>query len=463
MLMQKSPRKLLDSRWLLAAFLSLTVPVVAWAGPEIVKVRLGVHAERTRVVLDLSEPVEYRVEPQTEAERIVIVIEGTGSRLDAAATAGRGLVEAVRIEEQDGNSRVVLELSEPAHVDRSETLNATDEAPPRIFVDLQSGVPDLVAAAVNSALGGDQPKERPAAKAAWPVQLASTAVLAIPDMAQMASDGAAATAGTFPIPPAKPDLQEPEGTQLAMLEVPAVVPPKKPAAGRDGHVPVIVLDAGHGGKDPGAVGAKGTMEKDITLKMAKELKALLESGDRYKVILTRSEDELLALRHRMDVARAAAADLFISLHADHIEQTSLRGASVYTLSENASDAEAAKLAARENREDLITGVDLSSQSAMVTSILIDLAQRETKNLSVQFAGILSDELAAHTQVIRNSHRFAGFVVLKAPDVPSVLLELGYLSNAKDEAALGSKRHRRVLGNAIGDAIDRYFEWQQSFN
>jgi N-acetylmuramoyl-L-alanine amidase len=457
--MQKSPRKLLDSRWLLAAFLTLMVPAVAWAGPDIIKVRLGVHAERTRVVLDLSQPVHYRVEPQTEAERIVIIIEGTGSRLDAAATAGRGLVEAVRIEEQDGNSRVVLELSEPAHVDRSETLNATDEAPPRIFVDLQSGVPDLVAAAVSSALGG----EKPAAKSAWPVQLASTAVLAIPDMAQMASDGAAATAGTFPIPPAKPDLQELEGTQLAALEVPTVVPPKKPAAGRDGHVPVIVLDAGHGGKDPGAVGAKGTMEKDITLKMAKELKALLESGDRYKVILTRSEDELLALRHRMDVARAAAADLFISLHADHIEQTSLRGASVYTLSENASDAEAAKLAARENREDLITGIDLSSQSAMVTSILIDLAQRETKNLSVQFAGILSEELAEHTQVIRNSHRFAGFVVLKAPDVPSVLLELGYLSNAKDEAALGSKRHRRVLGNAIGDAIDRYFEWQQTFN
>jgi N-acetylmuramoyl-L-alanine amidase len=223
-----------------------------------------------------------------------------------------------------------------------------------------------------------------------------------------------------------------------------------------------VLDAGHGGKDPGAVGANGTMEKNITLQMAKELKRLLEAGGRYKVILTREEDKLLALRQRMDVARGAAADLFISIHADHIEKTSLRGASVYTLSENASDAEAAKLAARENKEDLITGVDLSSQSAMVTSILIDLAQRETKNLSARFASMLSEELADHTHVLSNSHRFAGFVVLKAPDVPSVLIELGYLSNEQDEAALGSKRHRRVLGSAIRDAIERYFEWQQSF-
>ena len=459
--MQKSPPNHLVLGLVLAA--CLMISAAATAEPDVVNIRLGVHPERTRVVLDLSEPAKYRVEPQTDPESIIIVIESAGSRLAATAPAGRGLVEAVRIEADGGDSRVVLDLSEPAHVDRSEALNATDDAPPRIFVDLQSGVPDLVAAAVDAALTDEPQEEKPASNPAWPVQLASTAVLAIPDMTPAAANGTAAAEADFPIPPAKPALQEIEGTQLAMLEVPAVVPPKKPAAGRDGHVPVIVLDAGHGGKDPGAVGAKGTMEKDITLKMARELKALLESGDRYKVILTRSDDELLALRQRMDVARAVAADLFISLHADHIEQTSLRGASVYTLSENASDAEAAKLAARENREDLITGIDLSSQSAMVTSILIDLAQRETKNLSVQFAGMLSEELAAHTQVIRNSHRFAGFVVLKAPDVPSVLLELGYLSNARDETALGSKRHRRVLGNAIRGAIDRYFEWQQSFN
>jgi len=463
--MQKSRLNLLVFRPVLAACLALVVSTTALAGADVVNVRLGVHPDSTRVVLDLSEPAKYRIEPQTEAERIVIIIEGVGNRVAGETPAGRGLIKAMRLEQRAGNSRMVLELSEPAHVARSEALNAADGVPPRIFVDLRSGVPDLIAAAVATALATETPEEKPAEAPARPVQLASTAVLAIPDMAKAAGAGAAAPAAiAFPIPPTKPEFPDVENvshTQLAALELPAV-PPKKPMAGRDGHVPVIVLDAGHGGKDPGAVGAKGTMEKDITLRMAKELKALLESGDRYKVVLTRSDDELLALRQRIDIARAAAADLFISLHADHIEETGLRGASVYTLSENASDVEAAKLAARENREDLIAGVDLSSQSAMVTSILIDLAQRETKNQSVQFAGILSEELAAHTHVIRNSHRFAGFVVLKAPDVPSVLVELGYLSNAKDETALGSKRHRRVLGNAIRDAIDRYFEWQQSF-
>jgi N-acetylmuramoyl-L-alanine amidase len=451
-------------------------PAGAAAGTDVVNVRLGVHDDRTRVVLDLSESAKYRVEPQTEAERIVIVIEGAGTRLAGTMPAGRGLLKAARLEPDAGGTRMILELSKPAHVARSQSLIASGDAPARIFVDLEPGVPDLVAAAISKVLAV-KPDPKPADPAPRPVQLASAeaAAVVIPATTAAAAEGRAATAPVvesgLPIPPPKPELQDVDGdvegedvahTQLATLEVPVVLPPKKPAAGRDGHVPVIVLDAGHGGKDPGAVGVNGAMEKDITLQMAKELKRLLETGGRYRVILTREEDKLLALRQRMDVARTAAADLFISLHADHIEETSLRGASVYTLSENASDAEAAKLAARENKEDLITGVDLSSQSIMVTSILIDLAQRETKNLSARFASMLSEELADHTHVLRNSHRFAGFVVLKAPDVPSVLLELGYLSNEKDEAALGSKRHRRVLGNAIRDAIDRYFEWQQSF-
>jgi len=474
--MQKSLPKPLVLRWVLAACLALAAPAGAAAGTDVINVRLGVYDDHTRVVLDLSESAKYRIEPQTDAERIVIVIEGAGTRLAGAIPAGRGLLETARLEPDTGGTRMILELSKPAHVARSQSLIASGDAPARIFVDLQPGVPDLVAAAISKALAVE-PDAKPAEPSTPPVQLAaaSAAAVVVPDTTAAAADqGTAATATTdsgLPIPPPKPDLQDVDGdvegedvahTQLATLEVPVVLLPKKPAAGRDGHVPVIVLDAGHGGKDPGAVGVNGAMEKDITLQMAKELKRLLEMSGRYRVILTREEDKLLALRQRMDVARTAAADLFISLHADHIEETSLRGASVYTLSENASDAEAAKLAARENKEDLITGVDLSSQSVMVTSILIDLAQRETKNLSARFASMLSEELADHTQVLRNSHRFAGFVVLKAPDVPSVLLELGYLSNEKDEAALGSKRHRRVLGNAIREAIDRYFEWQQSF-
>jgi N-acetylmuramoyl-L-alanine amidase len=329
-----------------------------------------------------------------------------------------------------------------------------------------------MAAAISSALATAETAEGEASEmpSATSVQLASTEAMAIPDRSAARATSAAtpppAADGDYPIPPTKPAALEDEdaaggGTQLAMLTAPAVLPAKKPNARTVDRIPVIVLDPGHGGRDPGAIGPKGTMEKDITLKMANELQALLESTGRYKVILTRTQDELLALRQRIEIARSAQADLFISLHADHNDKTALRGASVYTLSEHASDAEAAALAARENKEDLITGVDLSSQSAMVTSILIDLAQRETKNLSAQFAGKLTEELASRTLVLRNSHRFAGFVVLKAPDVPSALVELGYLSNLEDEAALNSKRHRRQLGYAFRDALDRYFEWHAS--
>src|SRR4030095_12102045 len=189
----------------------------------------------------------------------------------------------------------------------------------------------------------------------------------------------------------------------------------------------------------GAIGAHGTMEKDVNLQMAKQLKARLEPPGHYKVVLTRTDDRLLPLRQRIEVARAAKADLFISIHADHNERAELRGASVYTLSETASDAEAAAAAARENKHGGITGGDLSPR----------------------FPSLLTDELGEHTLVLRDSHRFAGFVVLKALDVPSVLLELGYLSNQDDEAALRSKHHRRAVAKAIRDAIDRYFKGQGS--
>jgi N-acetylmuramoyl-L-alanine amidase len=365
---------------------------------------------------------------------------------------------------------MTLALAEAARVVRSEALPASGPTPPRIFVDLQSGAPDLLAAAIANALATAGEEEVEGPPSARSVQLASTEAMAIPDRtkAKTENDGTEPRLADrdYPIPPLKPPALDEEdaprpGTQVAMLVPPDVLPARKPKAATGNRIPVIVLDAGHGGRDPGAIGVRGTMEKDVTLTMAKELQTLLESTGRYKVVLTRRDDRLLALRQRIDAARAARADLFISLHADHIEKTALRGASVYTLSEHASDAEAAALAARENKEDLISGIDLSSQSAMVTSILIDLAQRETKNLSARFASMLTEELASRTLVLRNSHRFAGFVVLKAPDVPSVLVELGYLSNREDEAALNSKRHRRLLARAVREAVDRYFEWHAS--
>jgi N-acetylmuramoyl-L-alanine amidase len=477
--MQQTPYNLLVFRWLLAAWLVVACPAVASAAADVVNIRLGVHPDRTRVVLDLSAPAAYRVEPQTDPLRVVIALDDAGFRLTSdEPPAGHGLIKAIRIEQAAGTgSRLILELAGPARVRQSQMLQASESAPARIFFDLQPGQMDEIAAAISKnpilPASTDKPKPDPQpaishplmvandakadrmTAAEFPVQIASTEAVAIPGATEAAAD--------WPLPPTKPDdsAEDMAGTDVAVVTVPALEPPGKPVAGDDARIPTIVLDAGHGGKDPGAVGPNGTMEKDVNLQMAKQLKALLEATGHYKVVLTRTDDRLLPLRQRIEIARAAKADLFISIHADHNEKTNLRGASVYTLSETASDAEAAAVAARENKDGVITGVDLTSQSAMVTSILIDLAQRETKNLSARFASLLTDQLAERTLVLRDSHRFAGFVVLKALDVPSVLLELGYLSNRDDEAALGSKRHRRVVAKAIRDAIDRYFQWQRS--
>ena len=222
-------------------------------------------------------------------------------------------------------------------------------------------------------------------------------------------------------------------------------------------VPIIVLDPGHGGPDPGAVGASGAHEKDIVLAAARELKAMLEETGRYHVVMTRDGDWILRLADRVLFARAAGADLFISIHADSIDNPSVRGTGVYTLSETASDKEAEALARKENRSDLIEGVDFISidYDPVTTNILIDLAQRETKNASSEFAGILAGELTRVTELRRNVHRFAGFRVLKAPDIPSVLIEMGFMSNPVEERLMRDRSWRRTFLAGVVRAIDTF--------
>jgi N-acetylmuramoyl-L-alanine amidase len=219
---------------------------------------------------------------------------------------------------------------------------------------------------------------------------------------------------------------------------------------------VIVLDPGHGGKDPGAKGKRGTQEKDLVLKAAQELAAAFRALPGYKVVMTRNGDSYVSLRGRIDVARSANADLFISLHADSAINAEATGMSVYTLSERASDREAAKLANKENQSDIIAGVDLSGESQDVSNILIDLVQRGTMNASADYATRLVTELSSSIKLKYESHRFAGFVVLKAPDVPSVLIEMGYLSNPKEEWLLLQKSHREKLVRGIVAATQSYF-------
>ncbi|RMD90371.1 MAG: N-acetylmuramoyl-L-alanine amidase, partial [Alphaproteobacteria bacterium] len=219
---------------------------------------------------------------------------------------------------------------------------------------------------------------------------------------------------------------------------------------------IIVVDAGHGGNDPGAPGVAGVPEKKITLDVAREAARQLEATGRYHALLTRDRDVYIGLRDRVAFARHHKADLFVSLHADSIKNRRVRGATVYTLSETASDAEAADLAARENKADILAGLDLDVEAPEVANILIDLAQRETMNYSARFANYLLPELKDRVVLRRNSHRFAGFVVLKAPDVPSVLVEMGYMSNRDDARFLGSARGRKEIAAALVAAVDRYF-------
>jgi N-acetylmuramoyl-L-alanine amidase len=224
---------------------------------------------------------------------------------------------------------------------------------------------------------------------------------------------------------------------------------------RSGTRPLVVIDAGHGGKDSGAISLDGGYEKAVTLAIALETAKRLERSGKVRVKLTRADDRFIPLGGRVAIARAARADLFVSIHADSAGNAEARGASVYTLSAVASDAVSARLAARENKADIIGGVNLGVEAPEVGDIMIDLSRRATGNVSVAFAEVLQDELSSRIPFRGEFHHFAGFYVLKAPDVPSVLLETGYVSNADDAGFLFSAAGRRTVADGIARAIERH--------
>jgi len=217
--------------------------------------------------------------------------------------------------------------------------------------------------------------------------------------------------------------------------------------------PIIVIDPGHGGRDPGAIGNNGTFEKSVTTKTSVELKNLLLKEEKYEVILTRSEDEYIDHEKRIRIARERGADLFISIHADSTANKSARGASVYTLADRAK-SRSKRLA---NSQNWILDVNLAAQSEPVSDILVELAQRSTSNQSEKFADILLAELKSSTRLVGNSHRRAGYYVLLAPDVPAVLLEMGFLSNIDDEKLLNSAVHRKKVLKSVVRSVNKYFD------
>ena len=225
----------------------------------------------------------------------------------------------------------------------------------------------------------------------------------------------------------------------------------------DDSLPLVVIDAGHGGHDPGAISPHGgQLEKDVTLAIAKSVRDKMLKSGRVRVALTRDTDNFIVLQDRFQLARKLRADLFISIHADSAESPEATGGTVYTLSEVASDREAQRLAARENKANIINGVNLGGADANVSSILIDLTQRETMNVSADFAKLLLREAAPNMRIRGNSHRFASFIVLKAPDTPSLLFETGYLSNEADATFLASQSGQGNVARVLANAIQVHF-------
>lgn len=358
---------------------------------------------RVRLAVAFNREVPFRVFALADPYRVIIDMPQVAFRLPAGTgQTGAGLVSAYRYGLiMVGKSRIVLDVDKPVRIAAARMVPAEGGQPPRLVVEL--------AATSRAAFLAELDRQR------------------------------------APLPPVRPNRPK----RAAAPEGPAG------AERRDADHFVVVIDPGHGGIDGGAVGVGGTQEKEIVLDFARALKKALERNPRYNVLLTRDDDIFLPLRERVDFARRNGASLFISVHADKFRGRSVRGATVYTLSEEASDAETAALAAKENKADVIAGLDLEAEPDEVTDILISLAQRETKNLSVRLAKGLVATLRDQINMNRNPHRFAGFRVLKAPDVPSVLIELGYVSNARDLRAMQSTEWRAGAADAMVTAIDRF--------
>jgi N-acetylmuramoyl-L-alanine amidase len=392
-------------RVLFAAILFFWPLSGAIAQSAVTAVRVGAHEDKTRFVMELTEAPRFRVFTLNEPYRVVIDLPELEWRPPPGALSeGAGLIAAMRFGLfAPGTSRVVLDVTSPIQVKSVFTMTPGNGQGYRLVVDIKSVSPRAFAAARGAP------------------------IVSKPPLAPL---------------------------RTATLKVP--VP-------RTDDRPTIVIDPGHGGVDSGARSITGVNEKKIALDYAKELKRRLEATGRYRVALTRDRDIFLQLRDRVAMAQQLGGDLFVSLHANNHKSRKIKGISVYTLSEKSSDAEAAALAAKENKADIIAGIDLSDQTEVVSKILIDLAQRETMNLSKTLGNTMVKKLGRVTALLANTHRFAGFAVLKSPTVPSVLIEIGYLSNRAEERLLRTAKHRAKVTGAIVKAIDAYVKSQKSLN
>jgi len=369
-----------------AGWLLSLAPVPVVAG-DLNAVRLGGDRNATRLVIDLSDETSGRLVSESGGK---VVVALSGAELAAPMRGkGQGLVRSWSVTPQAGGARLTIEIAEGAQVRRRFLLPPGEGAPGyRYVVDLAPAVQRTASA--------------------------------------------------------------PAAAQLTSLRTPTAAASRKGAKARADSRRIVVIDAGHGGKDPGAIGGD-RQEKDLTLAAALSLRDRLERTGRYRVVLTRDRDIYVPLDTRVQIARKANADLFISLHADSGPDESVRGASVYTLADRANGRSARLV----TRDDWFMKAGYHSDQS-VSGILFDLTQRATKNRSATFAQLLLDEVGDEQALLRRSHREAGLAVLLAPDVPAVLLEMGFITNPDDQAFLADPASRGRLVSAVASAIETYF-------
>ncbi len=380
-------------------------------------------AKATRITIDLSADIGYAARVLPEPYRVIIDMAGVDFNVPPGqGRKGKGLVKALRYGIiEPGKSRIVIDTAGPVLIGGSHLVAAKGKQPAQIVIELLSISEDIFMAAYA--------KDNPGV--VLPKKILATETVA------------SVTPVAVPKPVLKPlPKQAPQQS---------VAKPVRP----DGKK-VIVIDAGHGGIDPGAISPANTKEKDVVLDFAKSLQAEINADGKAVALLTRETDVFMSLKDRVKFARQQNADLLIAIHADIVRGKTATGTTIYTLSDTASDAEAEALAQKENKADLTAGIDFGLENADVTGILIELIQRESKNHAVAFSRAMLKDLQSVTPMAGKPLRSAAFIVLQAPDIPSVLVELGFLSTKADEERLQSKVWREKTTKALSAAITSYF-------
>lgn len=365
-------------------------PLLAFAA------RVAGDEHRTRVVIDFDHKPDFAIHYVDSPPRVLVDLPATAFTFPDDSLKPRGVFDHIRYGAMGpGRARIVLGSDEPVRIDTNEVVENESGSGYRLVLDGVKVSHDAFAELLKSQ--------------SWS-----------PESATGKSDD-------------KPVALSPD---------------------HSGDAFTVVVDAGHGGIDSGALGVSGTLEKDVTLAFAKAFEHALKARS-IQVFLTRDDDEFLTLTDRVKFGRDHAADLFVSIHADSISLKSIRGATVYTLSDRASDRMAAALAEHENEADEVAGISLSDEPDGVADILIDLTRRETQVFSIGLADKIVTAFDGDIRLINNPHRYAGFRVLKAPDVPSVLVELGYLSNPEDEKLLNDPKWRTKVAGLLTQSVLNY--------